>query len=121
MGRFLGSSDLEVLRLGIPIAKRDARGADAMFLEIRGLVPFTLLRRVYRREVVIAGWQAADSEIAGLVGSCRGDVTRLRLPERRVSRECEDGIFRDRRTLIASERAIDLAGLVGQRQLHPFE
>src|SRR5712671_2376714 len=59
--------------------------------------------------------------MTGLIGPCRRGVTRLRLPERGVGGEGKDGVPGDGRTLIAGERAVNLGGLVGQRQLHAFE
>src|SRR6266581_3503145 len=68
-------SDLEVLCLRVPVPKRDARRAQAMFLEIRRLVPFALLRRIHGRDVIPPGGQAADAEVPGLIGPGRRDVT----------------------------------------------
>src|SRR5204862_6229336 len=84
-------TDFEVLSLDVAVAEGEAGGAGAVFVEIRRLEPLALLRRIDRRHIVLAGRQPTDSVLAGLIGPRGHDLTRLRLPERRVGGEGEDG------------------------------
>src|SRR4051794_1255112 len=90
-GTGLPETDLEVFRLDVAVAERDARRPRAVLLEIRRLEPLALLRRIDRREIVVAGRQTANPVLAGLGGAGRHDLTRRGPPQRRVGREREDG------------------------------
>src|SRR5204863_477600 len=81
----------------VAVAEGEAGGAGAVFVEIRRLEPLALLRRIDRRHIVLAGRQPTDSVLAGLIGPRGHDLTRLRLPERRVGGEGEDGVVGQRR------------------------
>src|SRR2546425_8018314 len=79
--------DLEVLRLDVPVAERQAGGAGAMLVEIRRLEPFALLGGVDGRDVVLARRESSQSILAGLIRPCRDDLSCLRTPQQMVGRE----------------------------------
>src|SRR5581483_7431984 len=79
VGRFVAGGalperDLEVVRLRVAFADRDARRAGAVFVEVRRLEPLALFRRIDGREVVVAWRQPADPVLARLIGTRGHDL-----------------------------------------------
>src|SRR5262249_16599512 len=72
----------DVLPPRVAGGQREARCADAVLVEIGGLEPLALLGRIDYDDVVLAGRQRPDAVGAGLIRPRRGDLTRLRTPER---------------------------------------
>src|ERR1700681_4456066 len=79
--------DPEVLGLDVPLAEPEARRPWAVLVEERRLEPFSLLRRVDRREEILPGWKPAKLELPVLIGPRRHDLPGLRPPHRRVGGE----------------------------------